>query len=180
MRRATSIGLIAISALAAAAVAHAAGVTVNSVVTGGSTLSVASLNTPSVPFTLTGDDQTGSYQAQLQVVDARGLITGGGWNLTLQATTFSDGSGHSLPTPTITTVTAGCHTATSTCTLPTNNASNTGIAMPIASAAKILNAATATGLGRIDVNVNVSVSVPGNTFAASYSTTLTFAIVNGP
>ena len=179
MHKATTIGLIAIATLGAAAVARAAGVTVNATVTGGAALSVSTLNTPSFPITLTGDDQTGTYQAQLQIVDARGLASGGGWNLQASATTFSDGSGHSLGSSTITSVTSGCHTATSTCTLPTNTVSNTNLSMP-SSATRILNAATATGLGRMDVNVNVSTSVPGNTIAGTYSTTLTFAIANGP
>src|ERR1700749_4188396 len=116
------IVLIAVAALAAAAAAGAAGVTVSATVTGGSTLSVSSLNAPSFSLTLNGDDQTATYQAQLQVIDARGLATGGGWNLTVGATQFSDGAGHTLPSgaDTISSVTANCH-AGSTCALPTNS-----------------------------------------------------------
>lgn len=179
MRRLTLIGLVVAATLCAAAVARAAGVTVNSVVTGGSTLTVTSQNTPSIPVTLTGDDQTASYTAQLQILDARGLVTGGGWNLQLSASSFADGSGHTLGASTITSVTPTCHSATSTCSLPTNSVSNSGIAMP-SSAARILNAASGSGLGRIDVAVGVSVAVPASTYAGSYSTTLTFAISNGP
>lgn len=176
-----SIGVALLAALAAAAIARAA-ITVNATVTAGSTLSVSSLNSPSFSLTLTGDDQTSTYQTQLQVIDSRGLATGGGWNITLSATQFSDGSGHTIPTGAndqITTVTSGCHTATSTCTLPTNSVSNTNINMP-SSATKILNAANATGLGRIDINVNSSILVPANTIAATYTRTLTVAIVAGP
>jgi hypothetical protein len=181
-KAAVLLGLLA-AALVAAAVARGAGVTVSSTVAGGSTLTVAPLNSPSFAITLNGDDQTATYQAQLQVVDARGLAAGGGWNLTLTSTQFSDGSGHTLPTTasTLTSVTTGCHTATSTCTLPSNTASNSGVAVPVSpTSAKILNAATGTGLGRIDVNANVSVAIPANTIAASYSSTLTVAIAAGP
>jgi hypothetical protein len=181
-RRLPFIGLLAIASLALSAVASATNVTVNATVAAGTTLSVASLNTPAFNLTLNGDDQTTSYQAQLQVVDARGLATGGGWNLTLGATQFSNGSGKTFPTnaSSITTVTSACHSG-STCALPTNNVANTNLAVPISpTTTKILNAATASGLGRVDVNVNVNVSVPANTIASTYTSTLTVAIASGP
>ena len=178
MRKTTLIAaILTAAALGAAVVAHAAGVTVNSTVAAGSAFSVTSQNSPSFPITLTGDDQTGTYTAQLQILDARG--SGAGWNLQLSASAFTDGAGHNLGASTITSVTSGCHAATSTCTLPTNAISNTNVAMP-SSASKILNATAGSGLGRIDVNVNVSTSVPGNTIAGSYSTTLTATLVSGP
>jgi len=178
------IGLVgaAVAALVAVAAASAASVTVNATITAGATLSVTSLNSPSFSLTLNGDDQTGTYQSQLQVIDARGLATGGGWNLTIGATQFSDGAGHTLPSgaDTISTVTSACHSG-STCTLPTNSVSNTNLAIPLSpSTSKFLNAATATGLGRVDVNVNVNVVVPANAIAATYSSTLTIAVATGP
>lgn len=175
-------GAAAVAALAAATAAGAATVTVNATVTGGATLSVSSLNTPSFSLTLNGDDQTAGYQSQLQVIDARGLATGGGWNLTVGATQFSDGAGHTLPSgaDTISSVTSACHSG-STCTVPTNSVSNAGLAIPVSpTTSKFLNAATATGLGRIDVNLNVSVAVPANAIAATYSSTLTVAVAAGP
>jgi hypothetical protein len=175
-------GVVAATAVVAAAAARAATVTVNATVTAGATLSVSSLNSPSFSLTLNGDDQTGTYQSQLQVIDARGLAAGGGWNLTIGSTQFSDGAGHTLPSTadTISTVTSACHSG-STCTLPTNSVSNTNLAIPLSpSTSKFLNAATATGLGRIDVNVNANVAVPANTIAATYSSTLTIAVATGP
>jgi len=180
--RTYAVALIAVSALAVAVAARASNVTVNATVAGGSTLSVASLNTPSFNLTLNGDDQTVGYLAQLQVVDARGLATGGGWNLTLTSTQFSDGAGHTFPTTasTISSVTTGCHSG-STCALPTNSVSNSNLAVPISpTTTKFLNAATGSGLGRVDINVNVNVAVPANTIAATYSSTLTVAIAAGP
>jgi hypothetical protein len=180
--RVTLIVVIALAALIAAAAARAAGVSVSATITGGATLSVSSLNAPSFALTLNGDDQTATYQAQLQVLDARGLATGGGWNLTIGATQFSDGAGHTLPTSadTISSVTDACHTG-STCALATNSVSNTALAVPLSpSTSKFLNAATASGLGRIDVDTNVSVAVPANTIAAAYTSTLTVAVTAGP
>ena len=173
---------IALAALALAAAAGATNLTVNATVAAGSTLSVSSLNTPSFNLTLNGDDQTATYQAQLQVVDARGLATGGGWNLTLTSSQFSDGAGHTLPTTasTISSVSAACHTG-STCALPTNSVSNSNLAVPISpTTTKFLNAASGSGLGRIDVTANVGVAVPANTIAATYTSTLTVAIAAGP
>jgi hypothetical protein len=173
---------VLLAALVAAVAARAAGVTVNTTVSGGSALTVTAQNAPSFPDTLNGDDQTATYQAQLQVVDARGLATGGGWNLTITSTQYSDGAGHTIPAnaSTITSVTSGCHSG-STCTLPSNTAANSNVALPVSpTTTKILNAATGTGLGRIDVNVNVQVGIPANTIAATYSSTLTVAIAAGP
>lgn len=171
----------ALAALVCAAGARAASVVVNAPVVGGPTLAVTALNAPSFAVTLNGGDQVASYQAQLQVLDARGLATGGGWNLTVTSTQFA-GGGHTLPAnaSTLTSVTAGCH-AGSTCGLPTNTAPNSNVALPVApTTAKILNAASGSGLGRIDVNLNVSVAVPASALAASYASTVTVAISAGP
>src|SRR4051812_22880444 len=144
MKRAFAIVFVTIAALGAGVIAQAAPVTVNATVSAGSTLSVSSLNTPSFSLTLNGDDQTASYQAQMQVVDARGLAGGGGWNLTIGVTQFSDGSGHTLPSAaqTVTSVTSGSPTG-STCPVPPKTVTNTSPAVPASpSTSKFLNAAT--------------------------------------
>ena len=164
--------------------AQAATVAVSSTVSAGSTLSVAGAGSPSFSLTLNGDDQVATYALPVQVVDARGLATGGGWNLTVTSTQFSDGAGHSLPAAasTITSVTSGCNAA-STCALPTNAVAY-NLALPAGSTApaavKYFNAASPTGRGRIDLSANVSVAVPANTLAATYSSTVTVSIVAGP
>ena len=165
--------------------ASAAAVTVNGTITAGTTLSVASNGTPSFNLTLNGVDQTATYTLPVSVIDARGLSTGGGWNLTVTSTQFYDGSGLTFPrtASTITGVTSGCGT-NSTCTLPTNSVGNTNLALPAGStppaAVKFINAATATGLGTANVNATVSVAVPANVFAGTYSSTVTVSIVAGP
>ena len=186
MRRHLVIALVvSASALLAVAAARAATVTVNRTVTAGSPPSAKAKSTPSFSLTLNGDDQTATYTLPVQVVDARGLASGGGWNLTVTSTQFSDGSGHTIPASasTITGVTSGCQSG-STCTLPTDNVSNTNLALPAGSgppaAVKYFNAANATGLGRINVNTSVAVVVPANTIAATYSSTITVSAVSGP
>ena len=171
-------------ALTAAVAARAATVAVSTTVNAGSTLSVAGNGTPSFNLTLNGDDQTTSYSLPVEVVDARGLASGGGWNLTLTSTQFSDGAGHTFPTTasTVTTAAAAC-AATSTCLAPTNGvAPNIGV--PSGSAAppavKFFNAASPTGRGRVDVTATVSVAVPANVIAGTYSSTVTVSIVAGP
>jgi putative surface cell wall-binding protein len=181
---ATLIGVISLSALALGAAARAATVGVTASVVGGSTLSVAANGTPSFSLTLNGDDQTKTYTLPVQVVDARGLASGGGWNLTITSTTFSDGAGHSLAAnaSNVTGVAPTCATG-STCNLPTN-----AIAYPLAvpaaasapAAVKFYNAASPTGRGRVNVNAAVNVDVPANTIAGTYTSTVTVSIVAGP
>lgn len=189
MRSATCIGLIcSAAALVAAAAVHAATsdtIVVRAVVAAGTTLSVAGTGSPSFALTLNGADQTSTYTLPVSVIDARGLVTGGGWNLTVTSTQFNAGSGHVFPTTasTITGVATQCGTS-STCTVPTNSVSNTNLAVPAAASAptavKYLNAATATGLGTTTVNATVSVAVPANVFAGTYTSTVTVSIVAGP
>lgn len=178
--------LAGLACLLGAAVASGATITANGTVTAGATLSAAQNGAaPSFSLTLNGVDQTTSYTLPITVVDARGLAAGGGWNLTVTSTQFSDGSGHSFPTTasTITGATTGCGTS-STCTLPTNGVSNSSLAVPAGAgpptAVKFFNAANATGLGTVNVNTTVSVAVPSNVFAGVYSSTVTVSIVAGP
>jgi hypothetical protein len=179
------ITIICAAALIVAASAQAANVTVNGTVTAGTTLSVAANGTPSFNLTLNGVDQTATYTLPVSVIDARGLSTGGGWNLTVTSTQFNDGAGHTFAAgaSTITGVTSGCGTS-STCTLPTNVVSNTNLALPAGATApaavKYMNAANATGLGTTNVNATVAVAVPANVFAGTYSSTVTVSIVAGP
>src|SRR5262249_9726663 len=111
------ITTVCAAALTLAASAQAANITVTGTVTARTTLSAAANGTPSFNLTLNGTDQTATYTLPVSVIDARGLSTGGGWNLTVTSTQFSDGAGHAFPASasTITAVTSGCG-ANSTCT----------------------------------------------------------------
>jgi putative surface cell wall-binding protein len=181
------VSLALVAALIPAVAVRAATVgtvAVTSTVNPGSTLSVAGNGTPGFNLTLNGDDQTTTYTLPVEVVDARGLASGGGWNLTITSTQFKDASGRTFPTTasTITAASANC-AATSTC-LPPTNAIPYGLAVPAAAnapaAVPFFNAASPTGRGRVDVNATVAVTVPANVIAGTYSSTVTVSIVAGP
>ena len=168
------IGIAAV-ALVASTAALAGTLTATATVSGTAGISLTLPSNPSITDTLDGTDQTVSYAPLLGIVDARGL--GSGWNLTISATTFSDGSGHTLAPGSVASVSAGCH-AGSTCTTATNS-----ITYPLTiagTAAKFFNAAANTGLGKVDVTPTINVAVPGNAYAGTYTSTVTLAAVSGP
>src|ERR1700712_51156 len=138
---------LAACTLAAATAALAGTITTTATVSGTAGISLNLPSNPTITDTLDGTDQTVSYAPILGVVDARG--TGAGWNLQISATTFSDGSGHTLAPGQVGSVAQACK-AGSTCT----TATSTGISYPLAigtTAAKMLSAALTTGLGKIDI-----------------------------
>lgn len=164
------------AALTTAAAALAGTLTATATVTGTAGISLNLPAGPSLTDTLDGTDQTVSYAPVLGLVDARG--GGAGWNLQISATTFSDGSGHTLAPGQVTSVAAACK-AGSTCTA----ASSSGITYPLTvsgTAAKFYVAAVNSGLGKIDVTPSVDVTIPGNAFAGTYSSTVTLAATTGP
>src|ERR1041385_394036 len=168
-----TIGIVAV-ALVASAVALAGTLTATATVSGTAGLSLSLPANPSVSDTLDGTDQTVSYGPVLGVVDARG--SGAGWNMTISATNFSDGSGHTLAPGSVASVAQACHSGSS-CTA----ASSSGITYPLTiggSAAKFFNAAVSSGLGKVDVTPTIDVSIPGNTFAGTYTSTVTPAVAS--
>ena len=115
--------------------------------------------------------------------DTRG--TGAGWNLTMTSTTFSTGGGSPKTLATnassLTGVTSSC--ASGTCTNP-SNAQTYPIAVPAAASAptavKFFNTTANNGMGQFTVTPTFSVAVPQNTFAGTYSSTVTLSVVTGP
>jgi WxL domain surface cell wall-binding len=163
-------------ALVAVSVAVAGTMTTTATVSGSGTVSVNVPSASALTDTLDGTDQTVTYQPALAVADARG--TGGGWNLTVSSTTFSDGSGHTLAPGSVSAVAQACHSG-STCT----QATSSGFTYPLtlsATAAKFFSAASQTGLGKVDVTPTISVAIPGNAYAGTYSSTVTIAAATGP
>jgi len=73
--------------------------------------------------------------------------------------------------------------ASGTCTNPTNSLSYS-IGVPAAATApaavKFFNAAANTGMGRFTITPTIQVAIPGNSFAGSYTSTVTVAVVSGP
>ena len=168
------IGIAAV-ALVAATAALAGTLTTTATVTGTVGISLTLPSNPSISDTLNGADQTVSYAPLLGLVDARG--SGAGWNLTISATTFSDTFGHSLAAGTVTAASQACHTG-STCTAATN-----AITPPLTistTAGKFFNAALNTGLGMVDVTPTIQVAIPGNSYAGTYTSTVTLAATTGP
>jgi len=166
---------IAAVALVASTAALAGTLTTTATVSGTAGISLNLPSNPTITNTLDGTDQTVSYAPALGIVDARG--SGGGWNLTIAATTFSDGAGHTLAPGTVGSVAAACH-AGSTCTAATNS-----ITYPLtvgSTANKFFNAAANTGLGKVDVTPTINVAVPGNAYAGTYTSTVTIAAATGP
>jgi hypothetical protein len=171
-----------IAALALAAAAVAGTITATATVSGAGSMSITGGSSASMSDTLDGTDQTASWSVPFNVTDARG--TGAGWNLTITSTTFTDGNGDTLPTSAsqIGSVAAVCVNG-GTCSSPTNAVSYP-IAVPAGTTApaavKFFNAATSTGMGRFTVTPTVNVSIPGNSFAGTYTSTVTIAAVSGP
>lgn len=162
-------------ALAAATAALAGTLTTTATITGAAGMSMSLPANPSLTDTLNGTDQTVSWSALLGVVDARG--SGAGWNLTMSATAFSDGAGHTLAPGTVASVSSAC-VGGSTCTAATNS-----VTYPITisgTAAKFFNASAATGMGKVNVTPSVNVAIPGNAYAGTYTSTVTLAAVSGP
>jgi hypothetical protein len=167
---------LAAAALVVSSAALAATLTTTATISGTAGISLNLPANPSISDTLDGTDQTVTYAPVLGVVDARG--SGAGWNLTVSATNFSDGAGHTLAPGKITGVAAACK-AGSTCTAPASS----GIVYPLtvgAAAAKFFNAAVNSGLGKVDVTPTFSVSIPGNAYAGTYTSTVTLATATGP
>jgi hypothetical protein len=176
MRQRIFISIVTgVVALVAATAAIASTLTATATVTGTAGVSLANPATGAISSTLDGTDQVASYSPLLNVVDARG--SGAGWNLQINASPFSDGSGHTLAAGTVTAASSVCKAGNS-CTNATNS-----ITPPITitgTAAKFFNAALNSGLGKIDVTPTIQVAIPGNAYQGTYTTTVTLAATTGP
>jgi hypothetical protein len=173
MRNRLTILLALTAALLAVAAGSAYALGVSGTITGTAGIGLDPGSNPTFADTLDGTDQTVTYKPTLGVSDARG--TGNGWHLTEQATALSDGT-HTL-TQQISGVAQACH-AGSTCSLPTSNV-NLPVAMG-STGTSFYSSATNYGLGKVDVTPTVSVAIPGNSYAGTYTSTVTFAAVAGP
>jgi hypothetical protein len=154
--------------------------------------------------TLTGRTQaladTSAAAQQLVVDDQTG--SGAGWNITVAATSFSNGS-YSLPSASVLEITgsvanvasaaaptASCLGPSASCTMP----SDTAVTYPvtISSAAQsptpetVYEAAPGSGSGPIGIGSSAAnpfgwwVNVPGTTAVGSYTSTVTVTVASGP
>lgn len=132
----------------------------------------------SVSTTLNGTDQTLSYSLPVQVKDATG--SGSGWNLTISATNLTDGvAGHPSLTEQVSAATASCVSGNH-CTNATSTTPPTYPVVLSNSAQKFFSADANSGMGILSVSTTVQVLVLGNTYAGTYTATLTLAVVSGP
>lgn len=175
--------LIAAAALAFPGSALAADATSTGTVSGGP-LSLTTEAAPTFSATLDGTDKAPTYALPLTIEDLRG--SGAGWNATITSTQFTTGgeTPHTLsPTASsISGVTNACVESAS-CTNPTNAVSYP-LSVPAAaeapSAVKFFNAAAETGMGVFSNTPTVAVSIPADTYAGSYTSTITLASISGP
>ncbi len=180
--RLAALAVAVVTAGAVTASALADNATVTGTITGGSLSEVTSA-APTFSVTLDGTDKTASYTLPMTATDARG--TGAGWNLTITSTQFSTGAGgNTLATnaSSIQSVSSACVSG-STCTNPTNSVTYP-LTVPAGStpptAVRFFNAAANTGMGKFTITPTVQVSVPANTYAGTYTSTVTLAIASGP
>ena len=177
------LSLLAVTAAAAPAGALAADAGVTGTVTGGD-LSLTTSATPSFAATLNGTNQTKTFTIPSVLSDTRG--SGAGWNTTITSTRYTTGGAtpRTLATDasTMTSLASACQSG-GTCTNETNSVSlpvgvPAGATAP--TAVKYHNAAADTGMGVFDHTPTLSVALPANTFAGSYTSTVTLASVSGP
>jgi hypothetical protein len=148
------------------------------------TLSLSTTAAPTFSANLNSGDQEKTYTVPLTVNDSRtGEGAGLGWNATITSTQFLSGA-RTLPVnaSTVTAVSSSCANG-GLCTNPTN-AITYPVALPAGStpptAVKFYNAAAATGQGTFTTTPTITVAIPQNSFAGTYSSTLTISIVSGP
>jgi len=180
IRAAQAIALAAVVALIAVPAVLADDTTATANVSGGS-LTESTASTPSVSATLNGTNQTPTYTMDIDVNDPTG--TGNGWNLTITSTRFATAGGKFLSNSASQVTGVGAVCAQGTCTDPTNSISYP-LTVPAGASApapvKLFNAAADTGMGEFTVTPTVGVSIPANTYAGTYTSTLTLAAVSAP
>lgn len=178
-----TLSLFALLVWGSGVTAYADSTTATASVTAG-TLTESNATTPTDSLTLNGLDQTVTYTLVITSIDATG--SGTGWNLTITSTQFTTGgeTPQTLPTTatTITGVTSACAVG-ATCTTPTN-AITYPLTIPAASSApaaiKFFNSAADTGMGKFTVTPSMTIAIPANTYAGTYTSTVTIAVVSGP
>ena len=153
------------------------------VITAG-TLSVTAADVTLSGITLNGSNQTSTSDSGSNSWSAQDLRgTGAGWNLTIVADDFSDG------THTIDTEAVGSKFQIQL--LDTNVAIVFGNTKPVSSVntltdipnstpLKFLSAGTDTGMGSYTLNPNFALQVPASTYAGTYTSTITVTAATGP
>jgi hypothetical protein len=177
----SAAGIIA-GLLSLPASAMAASVTATGTISG-SVLSVSSSSAPTFTDNLDNGDATPTYTIALATQDTRG--TGAGWNETITSTQFTTGSPNNYTlASTASTLTGAAWTASDGTNTGPSNALTYPIAVPAGATAptpvKFFDAGAGTGMGKFTVTPTIGVFVPQNSYAGTYTSTVTVAITSGP
>lgn len=177
-----SLAAAALAALAAPTSALAANATATGTLSG-SAFSISTAAAPTFSANLDAGDSTPTFTVPVTTQDTRG--TGAGWNETITSTQYTTGGS----TPQVLAGNASSLTAVTSANGPGTSTSPTNavtypVAVPAAATAptavKFFNSAASTGMGRFAITSTIGVAVPQNSFAGSYTSTLTLSIVTGP
>jgi hypothetical protein len=169
-------------ALALPGAARAASVSATGVISG-SALTIATSSAPAFTASLDAGDATPSYALALSTQDTRG--TGAGWNETVTSTQFTTGAPGNFTLPATASTVTGVSTAGGT---GANTAPADGISYPIGvpsapsapTPVKFFDSTTNSGMGRFTISPTVAVFVPQDSYAGTYTSTLTLGIASGP
>lgn len=152
------------------------------------TLTISPPSTAAFSVTLDGTDQTGVASLAIPVSytsNALNKFATSGWSITATSTVFSGANTARTLATTATTISItddpGC--TNRTCNDPANSIGYP-LALPAGSVAPapvtIVNAAPGSGMGSNIETLQLSVAIPANTYADTYTSTLTLAVIEGP
>ena len=190
-RLTVGLGLAAMMAFGAAMPTLAAEGDTGFTVTGSSLALVSVTESTGAAVTLSGLDQTSNFNVGLTINDPSG--TGAGWKVTATSTTFEIATGPNAGkklaagASTVQTPTSVACFAGSSCTAAEPTVTFGSLVIPSGeagsppTAATVYNADAETGLGKMSATLPVQVSLlAGTTFAGTYNSTLTLALVSAP
>jgi hypothetical protein len=167
-----------LAALALAAVPLGAALADATITVSGGSLSVTPAAITFQAVTLNGGDQTSNGTTSAwTIADPTG--TGAGYHVTIAATNFTDGASHTIPVSGFRATLLDANiVTTSGNTKPTS--SMTSATALSTTAQTLVSAAAGAGMGTYTATPTFTLAVPANTFAGSYTSTVTVAIVSGP
>jgi hypothetical protein len=151
-------------------------------------LTISPPSSAAFSVTVDGTDQTGVASLAIPVSytsNALNKFATSGWSITATSTVFSGANTARTLATTATAISItddpGC--TDRTCNDP-GNSINYPLALPAGSVAPapvtIVNAAPGSGMGSNIETLQLSVAIPANTYADTYKSTLTLAVVEGP
>lgn len=150
--------------------------TVSVTITGGSrSASIADATLGSVNYS--HSDQTTTGTLTLTVDDSSGSDQG--WNVTVQADNFANGS-YSIPAGNFSITTYGSVTKIAGQDIDVTNGPLTNATGTLDAARKVLYANAGFGKGEYTLPIDVQLTIPGTTVAGTYTSTLTVTISAGP